>query len=73
MSRRASNLLWLSDLLEHLRESQQQLQWSEDPETVQVLTDAMVRDLETCQRLCESLKLAERTRSKPLVPSPSRS
>ena len=56
MGQRDSNLLWLKDLLEHLRDSQQQLQWSEDPETTLVLTETMIRDLDCCRRLCESLR-----------------
>jgi hypothetical protein len=60
MSQRQSNLLWLKDLLEHLRACQKQLEWAEDRETVHGLTDAMLRDLESCRRLCESLKRHDR-------------
>jgi hypothetical protein len=56
MSRRDSNLLWLRDLLEHLSSSHQQLEWTDDEETIDVLTDSMVRDLECCRRLCQSLR-----------------
>jgi hypothetical protein len=55
MSQRESNLLWLKDMLEHLRACQQQLQWAEDAEAVRVLTETMLRDLERCRRLCEAL------------------
>jgi hypothetical protein len=55
MSQRESNLLWLKDMLDHLRDCQQQLQWAEDSDTVQVLTESMLRDLESCRRLCEGL------------------
>ncbi len=54
MSQRATDLLWLKDLLEHLRACQRQLQWAEDEETVAVLTESMLRDLESCRRLCEA-------------------
>jgi hypothetical protein len=56
MSQRQADLLWLRDLLEHLSDCQQQLTWSEDPETFAVLTDTMLRDLERCQRICELLR-----------------
>jgi len=56
MSQRETNLLWLNDMLEHLKSCQQQLQWTEDNETVGVLTETMLRDLDCCRRLCESLK-----------------
>jgi hypothetical protein len=56
MSQRDSNLLWLSDMLNHLRSCQKQLEWTEDPEAVHVLTETMIRDLECCRRLCESLQ-----------------
>ena len=55
MSQRDANLLWLKDTLEHLLSCQQQLQWAEDPATIHVLTETMVRDLECCRRLCEGL------------------
>ncbi len=56
MSQRDSNLLWLKDVIEHLGNCQQQLQWAEDAEAVHVLTQTMLRDLECCRRLCESLQ-----------------
>ena len=55
MSQREANLLWLKDMLEHLADCQRQLQWSEDKETIQLLTETMLRDLDRCQRLCETL------------------
>ena len=55
MSQRDTTLLWLGDLLEHLQTCQQQLSWTADGETVQVLTDTMLRDLESCRRLCQQL------------------
>ena len=55
MSQRESTLLWLKDMLEHLTHCQQQLDWTEDVQTVQVLTESMIRDLECCRRLCEDL------------------
>jgi hypothetical protein len=55
MGQRDANLLWLRDLLEHLTVNQQQLQLAADGETIRVLTDNMLRDLECCRRLCETL------------------
>jgi hypothetical protein len=55
MSQRDSNLLWLKDLLDHLAASRQQLEWTLDPQSVQLLTEAMIRDLNRCRRLCETL------------------
>jgi hypothetical protein len=51
MSQREANLLWLKDMLEHMMQCQQQLEWAEDEEAVQVLTETMLRDLESCRRL----------------------
>lgn len=56
MNQRESNLLWLRDLVEHLASCQKQLDWAEDPETIQLLTDSMLRDLDCCRRLCERLR-----------------
>jgi hypothetical protein len=55
MSQRDANLLWLKDMLEHLSACQRKLEWAENPETISLLTGTMLRDLERCQRLCESL------------------
>jgi hypothetical protein len=45
----------LKDMLEHLAMCQQQLAWAEDGEAVHVLTETMLRDLECCRRICETL------------------
>jgi hypothetical protein len=55
MSQRQTTLLWLKDVLEHLKHCQRQLSWTEDGATVQVLTESMIRDLECCRRLCVEL------------------
>ncbi|MGE3807804.1 MAG: hypothetical protein AB7K24_24335 [Gemmataceae bacterium] len=56
MSQRESNLLWLKDILDHMKSCQRQLEWAEDPETIRLLTENLLRDLETCRRLCENLQ-----------------
>jgi hypothetical protein len=56
MSQREANVLWLRDILEHLSATQKQLEWAEDRETIRLLTERMLRDLERCQRLCESMR-----------------
>jgi hypothetical protein len=55
MSQRDANLLCLRDTLEHLAVNEQRLEWTEDPETLHLLTESMIRDLARCQRLCESM------------------
>jgi len=55
MSQQRSNLLWLRDMLEHLGDCRQQLEWTQDDDTLRVLTESMLRDLDCCRRLCENL------------------
>jgi hypothetical protein len=55
MSQRERNLIWLRDTLEHLSSCQQRLEWTEDAEAISVITETMLRDLESCRRLCEAL------------------
>jgi hypothetical protein len=55
MSQRDATVLWLRDILEHLSASQKHLEWAKDTETIRLLTENMLRDLERCQRLCENL------------------
>ena len=56
VSRRQSNILWLRDLVEHLRSCQRQLEWTEDSKTIDLLAESMLRDLEHCQQLCDGLR-----------------
>ena len=56
MSHRDTNLLWLKDLLEHLAECRNRLEWVRDAEAMNLITDNMLRDLERCQQLCEGLR-----------------
>ena len=55
MSQRDAKMMWLRDILEHLTTHQQRLEWAEDQETIHILTQTMIRDLERCQRLCQEL------------------
>lgn len=56
MSQRETNLLWLKDVLEQLSACQRQLEWAEDQNTVRLITESMLRDLDCCRRLCETLQ-----------------
>jgi hypothetical protein len=56
MSQRETNLIWLKDVLDHLRGCQKQLEWTEDAQAIHLLTDTMLRDLECCRKLCETLQ-----------------
>lgn len=55
MNQREINLLCLKDILEHLLTSQEQLQWANNPETIGLLTQSMLRDVERCQRILAGL------------------
>jgi hypothetical protein len=65
MSQRDTNLLWLKDMLDHLAACRRQLEWAENPQAVQVITEAMLRDLDCCRRVCETLH--QRTAPQPAV------
>ena len=56
MNQRDANLLCLRDTLEHLTVNQQRLEWTEDSDSIHLLTESMIRDLLRCQRLCENLQ-----------------
>jgi len=59
MSQLQASLIWLKDILEHLTHCRQQMEETDDPSTQLVLTESMLRDLESCRRVCE--KLHQRT------------
>jgi hypothetical protein len=56
MSRRDRDLLWLRDVLDHLRDCHQQLQWTDDDASARVITETMIRDLDCCRKICEGLQ-----------------
>lgn len=56
MSQRDTRLLWLRDMLGQLSACQRQLQHTRDAEMICVLTDNMIRELESCRRLCQELQ-----------------
>jgi hypothetical protein len=56
MSQRESNLLWLRDTLDQMSICREQLEWAKDAETVQVLIESMLRDLDRCRRVCETIR-----------------
>jgi hypothetical protein len=56
MSRRQANLLYLKDMLEHLKSCQRQLEWSKNPDTVRVITETMIRELDSCRKVCEGFR-----------------
>ena len=55
MSQRDTNLLWLKDMLDHLAACRKQLEWAENPQAAQVITETMLRDLERCRQLCQAM------------------
>jgi hypothetical protein len=63
MSQRDANLLWLKDLLSHLENCQRQLEWAEDEDSIHLLTENMVRDLDSCRRICDALRRRARSKS----------
>jgi hypothetical protein len=56
MSQHENNLIWLKDMLEHLSDSREQLEWAHDGFALRMITESMLRDLDCCRRLCESLR-----------------
>ena len=66
MRNRRHTLLWMKDLIEHMSRCHDQLEWASDGDTQSFLADAMIGDLNECQKLCEQLRS---TRS-PAPPAP---
>jgi hypothetical protein len=62
MRNRRHTLLWMKDLIEHLSQCHDQLQWTNDGDTQSFLAEAMLGDLDQCQKLCEQLRAGEGSR-----------
>jgi hypothetical protein len=56
MRTRSNTLLWMKDLIEHMSQCHDQLQWASDGSTRLFLADALLGDLNECQKLCEQLR-----------------
>jgi hypothetical protein len=52
----------MKDLIEHLSQCHDQLQWTNDGDTQSFLTESMLGDLDQCQKLCEQLRAGESSR-----------
>ena len=55
MPNRQNTLLWMKDLLEHMNQCHEQLQWASDGRTESFLAQRLMVDLAECRRLCEHL------------------
>jgi hypothetical protein len=56
MRNRRHTLLWMKDLIEHMSRCHDQLQWASDRTTQKFLAEALMGDLNECQKLCEQLR-----------------
>jgi hypothetical protein len=68
---RRNTLLWMKDLLDHMSRCHDQLEWASDGDTQSFLADALIGDLNECQKLCEQLRAAQGhdRRARTLVPT----
>ena len=60
MKDRQNTLLWMKDLIEHMSQCHEQLQWASDDRTETFLAETMLGDLKECQRLCQELRAKPR-------------
>ena len=67
MRNRQNTLLWMKDLIEHMSQCHEQLQWAADRRTESFLTETMIGDLLECRRLCDELR-SSRVSSRALHP-----
>ena len=56
MRNRQNTLLWIKDLLEHMSQCHDQLQWADDGRTETFLAETLIGDLAECRRLCEQFR-----------------
>lgn len=59
MRNKQTTLLWMKDLLEHMSQCHERLQWAADGRMESFLTDSLMDDLAECRRLCEELRTGE--------------
>ena len=61
MRNRRNTLLWMKDLIEHMNQCHEQLEWAAEDATESFLAESLLVDLVECQRLCETFR--EQSRS----------
>jgi hypothetical protein len=59
MRNRRHTLLWMKDLIEHMSRCHDQLELTSEGETQSFLADALIGDLNECQKLCEQLRAGQ--------------
>ena len=64
MRNRKNTLLWMKDLIEHMSQCQEQLQWARDGRTETFLTETLIGDVAEFRRLCEDLRENKRGQSR---------
>jgi hypothetical protein len=57
----------MKDLIEHMTQCHEQLQWAGEGATDSFLAESLLVDLAECQRLCEQLRGAPTRPSRPLA------
>ncbi len=60
MRNRRHTLLWMKDLLDHMNQCHEQLQWAADGPTEAYLAETLMVDLSECQKLCQQLNPSPR-------------
>jgi hypothetical protein len=56
MRNRSNTLLWMKDLIDHMSQCHDQLEWASDGSTRLFLANSILGDLNECQKLCEQLR-----------------
>ncbi len=59
MRDRQNTLLWMKDLIDHMSQCHEQLQWASDGRTESFLADTLIGDLKECRQLCEELRAGQ--------------
>jgi hypothetical protein len=68
MRNRRNTMLWMKDLIEHMTQCHEQLQYAADGRTESFLAESLLVDLTECTRLCEELRAGPRN-ARPLAAS----
>lgn len=53
---RPATLRWMKELIDHMNQCHEQLQWAGDGQADAFLADSLMVDLSECRKLCEQLK-----------------
>ena len=64
MANLRNTMIWMKDLIDHMADCHDQLQWASDGAARAFLAESLLVDLNQCRQLCEQLRQSQNPKSR---------